>query len=330
MNREYSVIVDSMADFPIGYTDPDLVIVETPVTIGDNDYTFSTPDDFYYSQKLTFAHNMDKKHDDRIRISTSAPNIFRIQEEMLKIIESGKDAIYVVTASSLTSAFISGRCAVDNIYEDSTTDHKGRRAIAIDGLCMSALTALLVQTAMDLCTTTDEFLSFVFDKRNDTEHFFAVEEWEAFRNSGRISGKTLMLARITGIKPMMRFDYDEHGERKAFCAQKSRQFSKLMKYAAERMYDTLDPCFPKCKIIHADNPEAAQMLYSEVKAIMPDVQIEYDLENCRMGVATGVHLGYSAVGLGFFRRKNTYPEAEHHRSMQNVFESIYGAYVSNS
>ncbi len=324
MNREYSVIVDSMADFPIGYTNPDLVVIETPVTIGDKDYTFSTPDDFYHQQVETFEENKSKKPLERTRISTSAPNIFRTQDEMLKIIEKGKDAIYVATASSLTSAFLSGKCAVDNILEDTTTDYKGKRAIAVDGLSMSALTALLVQTAMDLCTTTDQFISFILDKRNDTEHFFAVQEWEAFRNSGRIPDRVLMLAKILHIKPLMRFDYNERGGREAFCEQKHRQFKRLMKYAAEKMYETIDPLFPKCKIIHANNPEAAEMLYDEVKTVMPEIEIEYNLINGRMGPATGVHLGYSAVGLGFLRRKGIYPNAEHHREMQDISESVYG------
>lgn len=327
MKREYSVIVDSMADFPIGYTNPDLVIVETPVSVGEEDYSFSTPDDFYHQQEEIFDLNKSRRPQDFVRIMTSAPKIIRIQEEMLKIIEKGKDAIYVATASTLTSAFTSGRCAVDNIYEDSTTDYKGKRAIAIDGLCMSALTSLLVQAAMDLCTTTEEFLSFIIDRRNDTEHFFAVQEWEAFRNSGRIPNRVLMLAKILHIKPLMRFDYNEHGEREAFCELKHRQFDKLMKYAAEKMYETIDPCFMKCKIIHANNPEAAKMLYNEVKTIMPEVEIEYDLEKCRMGPATGVHLGYSAVGLGFMRQKGIYPNAEEHRRMQDLRESIYGDIV---
>ena len=324
MKREYAVIVDSMADFNIGYSDPDLVIVETPVYVGDFDYTNASPNDFYEKQRQVFELNVTNKERPKIQIRTSTPNPHRIEEEMKKILQRGKDAIYVSTASSLTAAFTSGMSAVDIIHEEFPMN--GHRAIVIDGLSMSALTSILVTAAMDQCETTDSFLSFIFNRRNDTEHFFAINDWEAFKNSGRISKNTLLIAKMTGIKPLMRFDYNEHVERVAFCEKKNRSFRILMEYAARRMVDTIDPMFPTCTIIHADNFAGAEMLYNAVKAVIPDsIKVDYDPQYGRMGPATGVHLGFSAVGLGFIRKKNLYPNAEMHRKTQDPTESIYGA-----
>lgn len=324
MSKEYVVIVDSMSDFEIGYEDPNLVVVETPVTIGDDDCTFLTPDEFYNKQREVFEENNKRRAQKKtpIKISTAAPMAYRIEEEMRKILESGRDAIYVATASSLTSAFSSGRIAVDMINEDDEYENK---AIAIDGLSMSALTSILVRSAIKACDTTKEFLYYVFSRRNDTEHFFAVEEWEAFRNSGRISPATLMIAKLVGFKPLMRFDFVDGGKiRKAFCEMKNRSFRALMRYAAKKLQDTISGENHFCTIIHAQNPDGATMLYNEVKKLLPDLNIRFDLEKCRMSPATGVHLGYSAVGLAFMRKPGIYPNAELHRTNQIPREAIYG------
>lgn len=321
MEKEFVVIVDSMADFEIGYSDPNLVIVETPVMIGGDDYTFADVDDFFNKQKEIFALNNQLRRNNMspVPIKTSCPTPGRIEEEMRKILEAGKDAIYVASASTLTSAFQSGRLAVDMIEEDGEYENK---AICIDGLSMSALTAVMVKEALRACDTTDDFVRFIFDRRNDTEHFFVVTEWDAFRDSGRIPPRTLAIAELVGFKPMMRFDYNEDGVRKAFCAKKGRHINGLYDFAIKSLKSTID--MPRCTILHAQNPEGALRLRDMIQKSVPGLEITFDVETSRMGPATGVHLGYSVVGLGFLRRKNTYENAEFHRSTQVPEESIYG------
>ena len=319
--KEYCVIVDSMADFEIGYQNPNLVIVETPVMIGGDDYSLADVDEFYDRQREIFELNNQLRRSNKspIPIKTSCPTPGRIEEEMRKILEDGRDAIYVATASTLTSAFQSGRIAVDMIEEDGNYKNK---AICIDGLSMSALTAVMVKTALNKCETTDEFVRFIYDRRNDTEHFFAVTEWDAFRDSGRISPATLAIAELIGFKPMMRFDYDDEGVRKAFCAKKSRHISSLYDYAIRTLRDTIDERY--CMIIHAQNPDGALRLRDMLRKAVPDLAISSDVEVNRMGQATGVHLGHSAIGLAFMRRKGEYDNAELHRKIQIPEESIYG------
>ncbi len=316
--KSFVVIVDSMADFRIGYENPNLVIVETPVTIGGEDFTFETPDEFYARQKQVFSERDPRKRDP---IKTAAPNVGRLIEEMRKILETGKDAIYVSTASTLSSAFMSGRTAVNIINEDE--DYKNK-AIVIDGLSMSALTALLVEQALKTCDTTQEFLYNIFSRRNDTEHFFSIYDWNAFRDSGRIPKPILRFANLMNYKPLMRFDFDQSGYRTAICEEKARDMSIILRKAVQRMKCTICPEDYVCKIIHACNPNDAAMLYSEIRSIMPDVEIDFEPKLDRMGNATGVHLGYSAVGFGFMRKTGIYENAEYHRIHQKIEESAYG------
>lgn len=321
MEKEFVVIVDSMADFEIGYSNPNLVVVETPVMIGGEDYSLKPLDEFYKRQKEVFSLNNQLRRDGKcpVPIKTSCPNPARIEEEMRKILETGRDAIYVATASTLTSAFQSGRLAVDMVMEDGEYSNK---AICIDGLSMSALTAVLVKAALKMCDTTYSFLRFIYDRRNDTEHLFTVTEWDAFRDSGRISKSTLAIAELIGFKPMMRFDYDEEGTRKAFCAKKSRQVHKLYEYAINLLKNTIDG--NDCMIIHAQNSEGAIKLCEMLAKEVPDLNISFDPEFSRMGQATGVHLGYSAIGLGFLRKRGALENAESHRKQQMQENSIYG------
>lgn len=322
MEKSFVVIVDSMADFEVGYSDPNLVVVKTPVMIGGEDYTNATPDEFFAKQKEIFQYNNQLRRSGQcpIAIKTAAPNIENIREEMVKILRSGKDAIYVASASTLTSAFNSGKIAVQMIEDDD--EEFENKAIVIDGLSMSALTAVLVRIALRDCNTTDEFVRFIFDRRNDTEHLFMVTEWDAFRDSGRISPATLAIATISGFKPLMRFEFNDEGVRKAYAEKKSRHIRKLLKHAVDLMEDTIDNRF--CMILHGENEEGAALLHQMVHEQVPDIITLYHERKTRMGPATGVHLGYSVVGLAFLRKKGIYPNAELHRKMQIPEEGIYG------
>ncbi|MBR1801848.1 DegV family EDD domain-containing protein [Candidatus Saccharibacteria bacterium] len=322
MEKKYVVIVDSMADFEIGFSDPNLVIVNTPVTIGGDDYTDATPDEFYKRQKEVFQLNNQLRRSGKcpIPIKTSTPSPMRLYEEMKKILETGRDAIYVATASTLTSAYQSGRIAVDMI-EDDDEKYDGR-AIAIDGLSMSALTAVMVRIALRDCDTTDDFIRFIFDRRNDTEHFFLVTEWDAFRDSGRIPPGTLAIATLAGFKPLMRFDFNDEGTRKAFAEKKHRNLRKLCQSAISTLAETIEEKF--CMIIHANNPDGASLMHELLINQLPGIVPIYNLERCRMGPATGVHLGHSAIGLAFMRKKGVYENAELHRKTQLPEEAIYG------
>ena len=340
--KEYGVVVDSMADFELGFEDPNISIVQTPVNItdleaqedaelehmgyGPESFKDASPDEFYDRQQEVFEENEERRKKKRLgfTIKTSQPTAYDIKEALVKILKSGRDAIYVATASTLTGAFNSGKTAVELVNEDY--DFKNR-AICIDGLSMSALTAILVRQAVKICDTTKQFIDFIYDRRNDTEHFFAVEEWEAFKNSGRISPTTLMIANFIKIKPLMRFDYDETGHRAAYCARKHQSTKILCTHMAKTLHETIDPEFNLAMVIHAQNPDYARKLVREIKKYAPEVNLIGDpdeTDRFRMGPATGVHLGYSAVGLAFLRKKGLYDNAEFHREHQLFSESVVG------
>ncbi len=317
MEKSYKVIVDSMADFEIGYSDPDLYIVNTPVTIGDEDCTGISPNDFYKRQREIFEQKLN------IRIKTDAPKADDLMNAMLDILRSGKDAIYVATASSLTSAFTNGKAAA-MVIEDMDEKFENR-VVVIDGLSMSALTSIMVRLAMRDCKTTDEFLEYIFDRRNDTEHIFIVSDYTAFRYSGRISAAELALLKAAHIKAMMRFDFGDNSEKERYpyAAQKDFVMKKLYKKAIDMMEETIDDRF--CMIIHGDNPEGASMLHSMIIERMPDMVALFNEEKTRMGAATGVHLGYTGVGLAYMRKKGIYEAAEKHRKNQFLYECTYEA-----
>lgn len=315
--KSFKVIVDSMADFEIGYKNPNLVIVDTPVYFGDEEVTGISPDEFYRKQQEIFEQRQN------IPIKTSAPKTEDIMNAILDILRAGKDAIYVATASPLTSAFTSGKSAIMAI--EDLGEKFENRAIVIDGLSMSALTSVLVRHAMTECNETDEFLEYIFDRRNDTEHIFFASEFTAYQRSGRISEPVLAFLKVARIKAMMRFDFVKNvdKERYAYAANKDFSLKKLFKKAVDMMEETIDERF--CMVIHGDNSKDASTLHSMINERMPDVVTLFNEQKTRMGAATGVHLGYTGVGLAFLRKKGVYPEAEKHREKQRFLECVYEA-----
>ena len=321
MEKSFIIVTDSTADFEQGFSSPYIRILNTPVSIGNDDYTDATPDEFYDKQRETFERNKKMKESGSypIQIKTSSPEIGCIQDALEDILKSGKDAIYATMASTLSSTFVAAaRIAVEDINDSGKYEN---RAICIDTLTMSAAGNMLLKEAVLNCDTTEEVLKFIFERRNDVVHSFATEDLEAFRGSGRYSDATLALARFIGIKPFMMFDFNESGERKAFCYKKARSVKQLCVAMAKNLIETIDK--KVCIVLHAQNLPAAKTLVETLKRMVPDLKIITG-ENYRMSPAVGVHLGYSAFGLIFMRKPGICEGAEVHRTIQTMEESVFG------
>ena len=332
MRKGYVIVTDSTMDFEEGFSNPNIVVIKTPVQVAGEDYTEKTPDEFYQKQREVFNYNRrlreHLKHPDKDdfvvtggikTITTSCPSIGTIESVILNILDSGRDAIYVTMASTLSSTFASAaRIAINDINESGDYENK---AIAIDSLCMSAAGSLLLRMAVESCDTTEEVIEYIYQRRNDVEHFFVVEDCSAFRESGRISATILKVIDMLGIKPLMRFDFNREGYREAINAKRSRSLQAAFSYMVDTMQDTIDDLI--CIVLHADNATGANMLANKIIKLCPEIEVLHGPE-FRMGPAVGVHLGYSAVGLIFMRRPGIYPGAERHRIEQTPESSYYG------
>lgn len=323
MSKEYEVVVDSLADVPLNNKNQAIHVVNVPVLIGDEDYTDATPDRFYDRQMQVEVMNRElvKQGKTPVPIRSASPSPTKIKKALEEILSRGKDAIYVATSSALTSTYIGSRGAVELIEESGKYQNK---AIAIEGGSMSVLTYLLVRTAMHYCESTDEFIRWIYQHRVDTAHFFVVSNFNALRNSGRVPNSELASGRDTlGTKPLLKFDFDGAGSRRVSCEMRSDNSRKLFTHAAEIMKLNISPATDECIIVHAQNPTGAMQLYETVLEVCPTISAEVGI-SYRMGPATGVHLGYSAVGLAYIRRQHVDSNVEFARSLQNPDELIYG------
>ena len=332
MKKGYVIVTDSTLDFEIGFSNPNIVVIKTPVQVAGEDYTDKSPDEFYERQREVFNYNRKLRehlrHPDKDdfkvtggikTITTSCPTIGMIENVIMEILDSGRDAIYVTMASTLSSTFASAaRVAIDDINESG--DYKNK-AIAIDSLCMSAAGSLLLRLAVESCDTTEEVIEYIYQRRNDVEHLFVVDDCTAFRESGRISATILKVIDILGIKPLMRFDFNREGYREAINAKKMRSMQAAISFMVNLMRDTIDDLI--CIVPYAENAAGANMLADKIKRLCPEVEVLSGPE-FRMGPAVGVHLGYSAIGLIFMRRPGIYPGAERHRIEQTPESSYYG------
>lgn len=323
MSKEYEVVVDSLADVPLNNKNQAIHVINVPISIGDEDYTDVTPDQFYDRQMQIDVMNREliRQDKDPIRIQSASPSPTKIKKALEEILRRGKDAIYVATSSALTSAYLGGRGAVELIKESGKYSNQ---AIAIDGGSMSVLTYLLVRTAMHYCDSTDEFVRWVFQHRVDTAHFFVVSNLNALSSSGRVRQSELSSGRdILGTKPLLKFGFDGSGARGVSCEMRSDNSHRLFMRAAEIMRMNISPSTDECIVIHAQNPTGAMQLYETVLEVCPAISVE-EGTSYRMSPATGVHLGYSAVGLAYIQRPHVDANAEFARSLQNSDELIYG------
>lgn len=318
-SKQYKIICDSTSDFEIGYRNPNIVIINTPVFIGQTEYTDKTPDEFYERQREAFLDNAISSEQFKTRISTSTPPLGEIEDAMREILEGGQDAIYATMASTLSSTFK----AAQIICEDLNDEGFEHRAICIDTLCMSAAGSMLLRTAVEKCDTTEEVLRFILDKRYDIEHLFAVEEFEAFKGSGRYPDTLLSLLQSVHAKPLMRFDFISDGSRHPFHDKMSLSMKLICKRMVNLLKETADPEHKDVIVLHAQNQAAENTLINTVRQKAPDFNLMTG-SDFRMGPAVGVHLGHTAIGMIFFRQKGTYENAEKARRELRLEDSLYG------
>lgn len=322
MDREYMFIVDSTADFEFGLIDPNVLVINTPVMIGDEDFTNRTPDAFYERQEEIQNPKKGEEKSD-LKIKTSTPALSSIRDAFIEVLSRGKDAIYATMSSTLSSTFQSAAIICREINESGEFN---RRAICVDTLSMSAGISFLVRQAIRCSETTYQAIEFIFTRRHDIVHLFAVENLTSLIDSGRLNHMVGTLATLMKLKPMIAYEFNSEGHREAMLVARSRKVDDICKRMIRTMVSTIErvPILEEKQVylLHANNPEAFLRLYDlairEDVAVIDRTPFKKQLADIhRMGPAVGVHLGYSAFGMIYMRKPDSHPGAKAHLLLQH-------------
>lgn len=212
--------------------------------------------------------------------TTSAINSDTFCEEMEKILNEGKDILYLGFSSGLSNTFNAGRIAA----EEMSQKYPEAKVYACDTLCASLGEGLLVYLAAKkrlAGASIDEVRDFVEENKLHLCHEFTVDDLMFLKRGGRVSATTAVIGTALGIKPVMHVDNEGHLVKVGTARGRRASIDALFNRVKERAIDIENQTVFIC---HGDCIDDANYLAGRLMG--------------ELGVKETVYIGYTGVVIG--------------------------------
>lgn len=223
---------------------------------------------------------------------TSQINTQNYLEMFSKLLEQGKDILYIAFSSGLSGSYQNALLAAEELKKQ----HSERKIVVVDSLCASGGEGYLVyHTALEKAKgkTIEEAAEWAEANKLRINHLFVVDDLHHLQRGGRISHTAAIAGSILDIKPLLNFD----NEGKMAVKDKIRSRRKSLKELVARMKQNFQPTGDDVIFIsHGDCADDAQTVADLVKENfqVKDVVITY------IGPVIGAHSGPGTVALFYF------------------------------
>ena len=286
MNATFQIITDSSCDLPQDRIDDyQLIVLPLSVTLEGKSY-HNYPDGHEISFETLYA-----KLRAGIVATTSAvsPGVF--SEAMEKVLQSGRDILYIGFSTGLSTTYQSGCIAAEELREK----YPERTILTVDSLCASLGQGLLIHHAVMLQRagkTIEEVRDFLEENKLHLDHWFTVDDLMFLKRGGRIPATTALLGTLLKIKPVMHMDND--GKLAPFSKVRGRRAS--LDALAEKMTElAIRPEEQTVFISHGDCRADAEYLAGVIRQ-------KFGIQNIVInfvGPVIGAHSGPGTVALFF-------------------------------
>lgn len=230
--------------------------------------------------------------------TTSVPSPGEFQEIYQNALKEDPDILSIHISSGLSGTYNSARTAAEQM-ENAKITLVDTRSLSVEMGWQIEAAIRAVKAGWKL----DKILTLMKKVRETSEIIFTLPDLSYLIHGGRISHLKGLLASLLGIKPLIGVDkedgkYYDRGKARTF----KRAIQAIPKYIAEKI-PSGTPL--KAQIGHANNPDAAYQLRSEMENLF---HCEW-LPDSSISPVLGAHTGRGLVGLVFARADQmpTYP-----------------------
>ena len=237
-----------------------------------------------------------KQFYDRLRggetASTTQITPATFEEEFTKVLEDGKDILYVAFSSGLSGTYNAGCMAQQELLQK----YPERKIIIVDTLAASMGEGLLVYSAAKMKNegkSIDEVAIWLEENKLNLCHWFTVDDLNHLKRGGRVSTTTAFVGTLLGIKPVMHVDNDGH----LVPVSKVRGRRAALDALISKMKETaIEPDKNTVFISHGD-------AYEDVKYLEEKIRTEVgagDIKANFIGPVIGSHSGPGTIAIFFF------------------------------
>ena len=290
MSKEYVIMTDSSCDLPQELADQlGLEVLPLEVMADGKNYR-----NWLDGREIGFKEFYKLAREGK-ELKTSAVNTAAFEEKMEKLLEEGKDILYIGFSSGLSTTYNSGEAAARELREK----YLDRKIYTVDTLAASLGQGMIIYYAAkkkESGATIEEVRDFVENEKLHMCHWFTVDDLNYLKRGGRISAATAAVGTMLSIKPVMHMDNEGH----LVAVGKARG----RKAALCQLLDTMGELGEGLEgqttfICHSDCMDDAQYVASQMKERFGVAQVNINW----IGPVIGAHTGPGTIGIFFWGRE---------------------------
>ena len=284
--RDFVIMTDSCCDMTAEMA-KELELEVLPLSLNMEDRVYHN---WLDGREIGFGEFYKRLRDGALA-TTSAISVGTFEETMGRLLDSGRDVLYIAFSSGLSTTYQSAVIAAEDLKES----HPDGRVLVVDSLCASLGQGLLVY----LCAmekkkgrTLEEVHAFAEATKGRVCHWFTVDDLNHLKRGGRISAATALVGTMLSIKPVLHVDDAGH----LISVGKARGRKASLLALVDHMEKTAEnPGDQTIFISHGDCLEDAEFVADEVRRRfgVKTVHINY------VGPVIGNHSGPGTLALFF-------------------------------
>lgn len=255
---------------------------------------------FFVEGKEAYSYEKGKTTDlkpfyammrEKKEITTSLINIDTAMELCRRLLEQGRDILYIGFSSGLSGSYQ----GVSIVLEELKEKYPKRKIYHIDTLAAALGEGLLVKYALDLREegkSIETVHQWLLDNRLRLCHWFTVDDLFFLKRGGRVSGAVALLGTVLSIKPVMHVDDEGH----LTVIEKARGRKKALDCLVKHFEETVvKPESQPIYISHGDCLLDAEYVMNQIKS-------KYKIQESLIRIldpVIGAHAGPGTVALFF-------------------------------
>ena len=290
--REYVLIGDSTEDLDIN------VVKTLDVKLIPFSYSINDEVTNYYLDERdgNISVFYDKLRKGAMPV-TSQVNPDTYKKYFEKVVEEGKDILYLCFTSGLSGAYQSAVLAADMVmekYPESKIEVVDSLVASVGGGILLYETDRKKKEGLSL----DELKSWIEGNRINTRHWFMVEDLFHLKRGGRVTTVEAVVGSALKIKPIL--SLDEEG--KLVIKSKARGVGKALDYLVERVAEEIsDFSNIRFNIGNADAMEKAEKLKS---MLIERGAKDENIFISPIGPVIGSHVGPGMAAIAYIKEIN--------------------------
>ena len=288
MERDYVIVIDSCGDLTkqqreqYGIELVKMGLVKK-LSSGDEEVAASLDWDLFTNKELN-----DWMRDGMLIKTTQVSNQ-EYTEMFSKILESGKDVLYLACSSALSGSYNYSLVVREEVLEK----YSDGKIICIDTLCSSMGQGLMALDAANLKAqgkSIEEVANYIEENKLCYNQFATVETLEYLKRAGRVKASKAFFGNLFGVKPIIISDIK--GNNYAFKKIKGRKNSlvELVNLLKESIVDKDNQTVYVC---HADCIEDAEF----VKDLIEKEVGPKEVVTTFLGPIISVSVGPGTIGV---------------------------------